>query len=487
MATITAINSKHSKSHGSLSGTLNYCLQDSKTVWEGEKLVGTLNCVAGSAYREFINTKQMFGKDEGQMYFHFVISFPDSEKITPKQCHEYAMEFAKRKWDSFEVVACTHSDNDHIHTHFIINSVCFENGKRFHSDQKLIHDLHKLNDQMCLQYGYMVTGRRPKDERVSVMRTSEYHSAMKGESWKMELRIAIDEAMKYAVSRRHFIEIMNSEGYFVRWEKDRKSITYTCPNGMKCRGEKLNDKKYLKEAMENEFRIRQETVYGGNKEQGESERGHGGGNADDGNSYRSELGSAEQFGDSARGSGDTEHRRYPAVDNGAADEGVSGRADTKFAVGLKRDGVECGSNAVGDAGDAEQPVGQSEDADGGSYPVDFITGWEGEREFFLSVFRNEGRHEKMAEKNHVDRAHTIGAGLRPGTAVLNTLSGLRQVFGDSDRPYDPDADDDDIDKELRRQERVVTSRKIEVFWHPRSDLKRSHITRVQNGSHLKNG
>ena len=55
----------------------------------------------------------------------------------------------------------------------------------------------------------------------------------------------------------------------------------------------------------------------------------------------------------------------------------------------------------------------------------------------------------------MDRAHTVGAGLRPGAAALNTLSGLRQVFGDSDRPYDPDADDDDIDKELRRQERAV--------------------------------
>ena len=32
---------------------------------------------------------------------------------------------------------------------------------------------------------------------------------------------------------------------------------------------------------------------------------------------------------------------------------------------------------------------------------------------------------------------------------------MRKVFGDSDRPYDPDADDDDIDKELRRQERAV--------------------------------
>ncbi len=455
MATVTAINSKHSKSHGSLGGTLNYTMQDHKTVWEEEKLVGTLNCVAGSAYHEFINTKQMFGKDDGQMYFHFVLAFPDSEKITPKQCHEYAMEFAKRKWNNFEVVACTHSDNDHIHTHFIINSVSFENGKRFHSDQKLIHDLHELNDQMCLQYGYMVTRRRPKDERVSVMRPSEYHSAMKGESWKMELRIAIDEAMKYAVSRRHFIEIMNSEGYFVRWEKDRKSITYTCPNGMKCRGEKLNEKKYLKEVMEREFRIRKNIIIGTDPFADENEHGDSDGRAVDGSADGQELGSAEQQRETARRSVNSEFGSAPQPDYGTADEGVSGGTDTESAVGRERDGVERGRNADDNAGNVEQSVGQTEDADGGIDPCYLVTGWESEREYFLGVLRNEGRYEKMAEKNHVDRAHTVGAGLRPGTAALNTLIGLRQVFGDSDRTYDPDADDDDIDKELRRQERAV--------------------------------
>ena len=58
-------------------------------------------------------------------------------------------------------------------------------------------------------------------------------------------------------------------------------------------------------------------------------------------------------------------------------------------------------------------------------------------------------------KNHVDRAHTVGTGIRPGTAAINLVGGLRQVFGDSDRPNDPDEDEDDIDKELRRQERAV--------------------------------
>ena len=457
MATITAINSRHSKSHGSLQGTLNYTMQDHKTVWEGEKLVGTLNCVAGSAYREFINTKQMFGKDNGQMYFHFVLSFPDSEKITPKQCHEYAMDFAKRKWDSFEVVACTHSDNDHIHTHFIINSVSFENGKRFHSDQKLIHDLHELNDRMCLQYGYRVTIRRPKEERVRAIRPSEYHSAMKGQSWKMELRIAIDEAMKYATSRKHFIEIMNGENYFVRWEKDRKSITYTCPNGMKCRGEKLNEKKYLKEVMEREFRIRKQIVDGGTEVPSAYERGEGEGHDDAGGSDGRQLGRAYQQHTAVDGGDGAEHVRAGISGDGGLGERAAGRSGGTSAEGTDGDAGEDRGSAGKNPGGAEESERFDPVADGEIDLRDIRTGWEGERQIFLSVLRNEGRYEKMAEKSHVDRAHTVGADVRIGAAALDLVGGLIGMFEGDGRPGgDPDdGDEDDIDKELRREIKAV--------------------------------
>ena len=45
----------------------------------------------------------------------------------------------------------------------------------------------------------------------------------------------INEAMKYAVSREQFLELMESEGYTVRWSASRKSITYTTPDGYRCR------------------------------------------------------------------------------------------------------------------------------------------------------------------------------------------------------------------------------------------------------------
>ena len=49
---------------------------------------------------------------------------------------------------------------------------------------------------------------------------------------------------------------MNQNGYLVRWEDNRKYITYTCPNGQKCRCKRLHERKYTKEMMTLEFEIR---------------------------------------------------------------------------------------------------------------------------------------------------------------------------------------------------------------------------------------
>lgn len=47
---------------------------------------------------------------------------------------------------------------------------------------------------------------------------------------------------------------MNKLGYQVNWVDTRKYITYTTPEGYKCRDNKLYDEKYSKGEMENEFR-----------------------------------------------------------------------------------------------------------------------------------------------------------------------------------------------------------------------------------------
>ena len=80
---------------------------------------------------------------------------------------------------------------------------------------------------------------------------------MGADSWKLDLIQAINEALEYAVDRESFIENMEYEGYEVTWMDTRKHITFTCPNGRKCRDSSLHDETILKENLEVLFAYRQ--------------------------------------------------------------------------------------------------------------------------------------------------------------------------------------------------------------------------------------
>ena len=90
------------------------------------------------------------------------------------------------------------------------------------------------------------------------MSNAEYYPAAKGESWKLELMRVIDECMRYAGTREEFLALLRAEGYGATWTDSRKNITYTTPDGRKCRDSKLHIEKYLKENMETEFGYRTE-------------------------------------------------------------------------------------------------------------------------------------------------------------------------------------------------------------------------------------
>ena len=96
------------------------------------------------------------------------------------------------------------------------------------------------------------------------MSNAEYYTAVKGESWKFELMRVIDDCMRCAGNREEFLVLLRSEGYDATWTDSRKNITYTTPDGRKCRDSKLHIEKYLKENMEAEFGYRTENDNTGN-------------------------------------------------------------------------------------------------------------------------------------------------------------------------------------------------------------------------------
>lgn len=241
----------------SMKGSIDYCLQKFKTVdsQTGQRYVSGINCNGLNAYKEFMTTKLANNANGGRYFYQYVQSFSPKDNVDYDKAHKIALEFAEKAWQGHEVLVTTHCDRNHIHTHFIINSVSYETGKKLRQNPNTLKSLRKLNDEICTKYD--VTPLKPytktKEKRLS---DGEYRMVMKGESWKFALMYTIDNAMKKCKTKKEFTDEMKKNGYEVLWTDERKYITYTCPNGMKCRDIKLHQEKYRKEKMELEFELR---------------------------------------------------------------------------------------------------------------------------------------------------------------------------------------------------------------------------------------
>lgn len=258
MATVTFIKYK-SQSAGTLKGVARYVAQDCKT--NDQQLVSGQNCSPQFAAQEFLATRRVYRKDSPVYFYHYVQSFHPEEPITGERAHQVAKEFAERAWPDSEVLIATHIDADHIHSHFLVNAVFPESGMMLRQGPNTLNTIRPISDELCMKFGLSVLPKQQK-KKVQGMGSREYRSAVKGESWKFRLMNTIDQCMRYASSKDEFLALMRSEGYEIRWQDSRQSITYTTPAGMKCRDDHLHDAKYLKENMEHEFRIREEIIYG---------------------------------------------------------------------------------------------------------------------------------------------------------------------------------------------------------------------------------
>ena len=252
MATVMYIP-EHRQNRFAMRAVINYCVQEYKTYDRKSKrqLISGVNCDGANSFREFMATKKVYGKDNGFFFYHYVQSFSPKEKITPEQAHEIALEFAAKAWAGHEVLITTHCDREHIHSHFVINSVGFESGKKLRQSPSTLKHLRKLSDEICIAHGLSVL--KPYEGGGKRMSTREYRAGMKGESWKQKLADDIDKAMEFSGSKDEFIRNMSILGYHMIWTDERKYLTFHCPNGKSCRDIKLHDDKYLKDNIECEL------------------------------------------------------------------------------------------------------------------------------------------------------------------------------------------------------------------------------------------
>ena len=351
-----------------MKSVMRYVSQLGKTLWDGQQLVSGIGCQPETAFDEFLSTKLLHHKDGGVQFYHMVQSFPKGADVDPRAVHEAARQLAGY-FEGCEILVCTHTDREHIHSHCIINSVNFETGKKIHMADEQIQALRVCNDQICGELG-LPKFQKDEQRQSGGMSNAEYYPASKGESWKFELMRVIDECMRCAGSREEFLILLRSEGYDATWTDGRKNITYVTPDGRKCRDNKLHIEKYLKENMEAEFGYRTENDNTRNVDAAQKADGRGttAGTQRDGHGAELEC--------AARNAG----QAVPAAD----------------AVGCK---PENAPNERGRTGDLDRDADECRGI--------FETGWEPEREVFFRLQRadqqcslgydyDSGRYEEAA-------------------------------------------------------------------------------------------
>ncbi len=430
MATVNIMKNTRSQTRAGLAFILSYCKRESKIRYCNHQLVTGVNCVAESAYHEMMNTKMQYGKTDGRMFYHMVQSFSPEENISPETAHEIALKFAEQQFQNYEVLVATHVDKEHIHSHFVVNSVSFENGYKYHSDNENVQRLRDASDKLCAEYGLSVVKPKTKSQKTGQMSSREYRSAERGESWKMQLIVTIEDAMTVANSKENFIAMMETEGYEVKWTADRKNITYTTPEEFKCRDSKLHEEKFLKKNMENEFRIRNEITAGFESESTAADEACRKSRAVRGG-YRTELEGDDRLAEHAD--------RDVGTDYGyGVDSYYEGRIYriSKSAARLSDRiyGREQGSDkgfSDNDAADGKRIYRIDENGDLG-----FIgTGWENERELFEKSLYGEGCDEAIYEEADYDFADTDSSIDHLGTDTAYLLADLTNII-DNDHPVE---------------------------------------------------
>ena len=198
-----------------------------------QQYVSGVNCTPTTARSEMMAVKQRFGKDGGIMAFHGYQSFAPGE-CTPTMAHEIGVKLATELWGSrFQVLVATHLDKaHHLHNHFVVNSVSFIDGKRYHRTKQDYRDMRNASDRLCLEYQLSVI-ENPKQGQAK--HYAEWKAHQEGKpTYRGMVKADVDEAIRKARTEKQFFHYLKEMGYSIKFGKD---VTI-CPKGRE-RGLKL--------------------------------------------------------------------------------------------------------------------------------------------------------------------------------------------------------------------------------------------------------
>ena len=192
---------------------IHYATDIDKT--ERQLYVSGINCLPKTAIKEMMLSKEAVNKTDSVIAYHAYQSFKPGE-VAPATAHKIGFELANKMWgDHFEVVVTTHLDKEHLHNHFVVNSVAFTDGRRFtntHEDYRRFRD---LSDAICKSYELSVI-----ESYKSGKHYSEVHAEAMHQPTKRSLIIKdVERAITHARTWRQFIQNLEAQDYEIKYGK----------------------------------------------------------------------------------------------------------------------------------------------------------------------------------------------------------------------------------------------------------------------------
>ena len=205
-----------------LADVISYAKDDNKT--EREFFCEGINCNIITARDQFVSVKKEFKKEDGIQAYHGYMSF-EEKSVTPELAQKIGMEFANKLWgDRFQVVVTTHLNTNHLHCHFVINSVSFKDGKKLHGEEKAWFKFHHIADEICKKYELNIIENPERNPDSKILTKKE----KAGMPTRYNIaRSALDEAISMSTSESQLEYELKKMGYGFDFNPNHKYWTIT--------------------------------------------------------------------------------------------------------------------------------------------------------------------------------------------------------------------------------------------------------------------
>ena len=199
---------------------ITYVVNDMKTasgLYVGGRHISDIK----HATEEMMQVKEFFGKMDGRVATHGIISL-DASESDPRNAGKLMQllnDLMESIFPEHQVVYAVHTNTENLHIHFIINTVGLD-GKKIHMDKKFMREVMEPTvNTLAEKYGFTPNETWKKEKKKDPMPIARR---------KILLREMIDIAIEQTDEFYAFIAFLRDQGIIVNVRCRRKKCHLPC-------------------------------------------------------------------------------------------------------------------------------------------------------------------------------------------------------------------------------------------------------------------